>query len=77
MYVGVWVLIPYFLLNIMKRSSPVFLRKKDTMTPTFSEVCPIDSPLVVFEIHIPKASIIMSICLGLKDFVVVVVYKKT
>ena len=25
---GVWVLIPYFLLNIMKRSSPAFSRNK-------------------------------------------------
>ena len=28
MYVGVWVLIPYFLLNIMKCSSPAFSRNK-------------------------------------------------
>jgi hypothetical protein len=49
----------------------VELASKVTMAPTFLEVCPIDSPLVVFEIHIPKASIIISICLGLKGFVVV------
>jgi len=49
----------------------VELASKVTMRPSFLEVCQIDSPLVVFKIHIPKGSIIMSTCLGLKGFVVV------
>jgi hypothetical protein len=41
------------------------------MAPTLLDVYLVHSPPVVFKIHIPKTSILTSICLGLKGFVVV------